>query len=91
MMKNGKFPGDDRTTAGFWKGYNITDHLQTPLILIEKTTEYNVPIHLTFIDFNKAFDTIETHCILEAMDNAKIESRFTAVFKDIYDNAEIYA
>lgn len=34
---------------------NYTVHL-----LIEKTTEYNVPLYLPFIDLQKAFDTIDT-------------------------------
>ena len=46
--------------AGFRKGYSMTDHLQVVHTLIEKTTEYNILLHMAFIDYHKAFDSIET-------------------------------
>ena len=76
--------------AGFRTGYSTIDHLQTLRTLIEKTTEYNIPIHLAFIDFHKAFDSIETRYILDSMDNARIDCRYTEVIKNIYKNATMH-
>jgi Reverse transcriptase (RNA-dependent DNA polymerase) len=76
--------------AGFRSGYSTIDHLQTLRALIEKTTEYNIPIHLAFIDFHKAFDSIETRHILDSMDNARIDSRYTETIKNIYANATMH-
>lgn len=45
--------------ADFRKGYGTIDHLQTVHTLIEKCTEYNVPLHMAFVDYNKAFDSID--------------------------------
>jgi len=47
------------------------DYLQTIEILIEKTTEYNIPLHFAFINFHEAFDSIETWAILRTLDRAK--------------------
>jgi Reverse transcriptase (RNA-dependent DNA polymerase) len=66
------------------------DHLQTIRSLIEKTSEYNIPIHMAFIDFHKAFDSIETWQILMSMDNARIDSRYTTLIKNIYQNASMH-
>lgn len=46
--------------AGFRRGYSTVDHLQLMHMLIEKTTEYNIPLHLAFVDYQKAFDSVET-------------------------------
>lgn len=33
--------------------------------------EYNVPLHLAFVDLNKAFDSVEMWGILAAKDNVR--------------------
>lgn len=76
--------------AGFRKGFSTIDHLQSIRTLIEKTTEYNVPLHLAFIDFHKAFDSIETWAFIQAMDDARIDSRYTNLLKNIYENATFH-
>lgn len=76
--------------AGFRKGFSTTDHLQAIRILIEKTTEYNIPLHLAFVDFHKAFDSVEPWAFLQAMDDARIDSRYTNLIKAIYKNATFH-
>ena len=76
--------------AGFRKGYSTVEHLQTLRLLIEKATEYDIPLHLAFVDFQKAFDCIETHAFLKAMDRARIDSRYTNIIKNIYQNATFH-
>lgn len=76
--------------AGFRKGYSTIDHLYTVRTLIEKCTEYNVPLHLAFVDFQKAFDTIESWSILNALQNARIDSRYTQIIESIYKEATIH-
>jgi len=44
---------------GFRKGHSTEEHIQTLRTLIEKCIEYNTLLHLAFIDFNKAFDSVE--------------------------------
>jgi len=39
--------------AGFRKGHSTVEHLQTLRTLLEKCNEYNTPLHLAFIDFNR--------------------------------------
>ena len=75
--------------AGFRKQYSTIDHLHTVRTLIEKCTEYNVPLHLAFVDFQKAFDSVETWAVIESLENARIDSRYTNIIKNIYENATI--
>lgn len=53
-------------------------------MLIEKCTEYNVPLHMAFVDYNKAFDSIDLKTMFKAMDHARIDSRYTNLLKYIY-------
>lgn len=42
------------------KGYSTVDHIHTMRELIKKTEEYNMPLCLAFVDYEKAFDSCET-------------------------------
>lgn len=46
-----------------------------------------MPIHLAFIDVHKAFNSIEKWTFLDAMDAARIDSRYTALIQNIYERA----
>ncbi|KAG7301234.1 hypothetical protein JYU34_014132 [Plutella xylostella] len=73
--------------AGFRKGFSTSDHLHVMQQLIEKTNEYPQPLYIAFIDFTKAFDSIE-HCYLwEALYKDKIEPKYIALLKHIYDHS----
>lgn len=50
------------------------EHIQTLRKLIDKYQEYNVPLHLTSVDYNKAFDSTELRSIFKDMDYAKLHS-----------------
>ncbi|KAL0810833.1 hypothetical protein ABMA28_010143 [Loxostege sticticalis] len=63
--------------AGFRSGYSTMDHILTLRIVIEKTTEYNMPLWLAFIDYKKAFDSVETWAIIQSLQNARIDHRYS--------------
>jgi len=73
--------------AGFRSGFSTNDHLQVLRSLIEKCNEYKIPIVLCFIDFEKAFDSVELWSILDSLDECRIDSRYTRTIKHIYMNA----
>lgn len=49
--------------AGFREGRSCTDQINTIRIIIEQSVEMNSPLYLLFIDFEKAFDSIDRECI----------------------------
>ena len=73
--------------AGFRSGYGTNDHLQVIKSLIEKCIEYNKPIVLIFVDYEKAFDTIDQHEMLLALADCRIDYRYIALIKNVYDTA----
>lgn len=62
--------------AGFRSGFSTNDHLRVMRSLIEKCNEYKIGIVFCFIDFEKAFDSIELWSILDSLDECRINSRY---------------
>ena len=76
-----------REQAGFRKGFSTTDHLQTINQIIEKCNEFNIPLCLAFIDYEKAFDSIEHWAIFKALRNIGINETYLNILKDMYTGA----
>ncbi|KAK6734674.1 hypothetical protein RB195_018079 [Necator americanus] len=62
--------------AGFRKGFSTIDHIHTVSKLIEVSREYKMPLFLTFIDLKKAFDSVETEAVVEALDNQGVPTQY---------------
>lgn len=59
--------------AGFCPGYSTTDHLHTLNQVIEKFKEFNKPLHLGFVDYSKAFESLQRTAIETALHNQFIQ------------------
>jgi hypothetical protein len=56
-------------------------------LLIEKLNEYKMDIVLAFVDYEKAFDSIEIWAILDALYDCRTDSRYSELIKYIYEHA----
>ena len=45
--------------AGFRKDRSCTDQIATLLIVVEQSLEWNSPLYIIFIDYEKAFDSVD--------------------------------
>ena len=72
--------------AGFRSGYSTIDHIHSINQLIEKCTEYHKPICLAFVDYEKAFDSVETNAVLNTLQNQGIDQICIDVLARIYEN-----
>ncbi|KAK6756793.1 hypothetical protein RB195_014925 [Necator americanus] len=72
--------------AGFREGFSTTDHIHTVSKLIEVSREYKMPLCLTFIDLKKAFDSVETEAVVEALDNQGVPTQYIKVLRELYSN-----
>lgn len=77
-----------REQAGFRSGYSTLDHLHVIKQLFEKGNEYNITFYCCFVDYSKAFDTIEHEKIWQALKSQGIENKYIRVVKNIYDNSK---
>ncbi|CAG9133026.1 unnamed protein product [Plutella xylostella] len=73
--------------AGFRKGYSTIDHIHTLRQVIQKTEEYNLPLCLAFVDYEKAFDSIELWAMLQSLQRCHIDYRYIEVLRCMYNAA----
>ena len=70
--------------AGFRSGYSTIDHIHAINQLREKCKEYKKPLCTAFVDYEKAFDSIETTAVLESLKNQGIDESYIITLADIY-------
>ena len=80
-----------REQAGFRSHYSTTDHIHTMNQLKEKCNEYNLPLCVAFVDYEKAFDSVETQTTLQALQKIGIDDGYIDILKDIYTNTSVTA
>ncbi|KAI8440552.1 hypothetical protein MSG28_001794 [Choristoneura fumiferana] len=73
--------------AGFRSGYSTIDHIHTVRQIIQKTEEYNRPLCLAFVDYEKAFDSIEIWSVLESLQRCQVDWRYIQVLRGLYNAA----
>ena len=73
--------------AGFTKDYSSVDHLRTINQLIEKCNEFKTPLCIGYIDYEKAFDSIEHEAIFKALRSIGINEAYITILEDIYTGA----
>ena len=66
-----------REQAGFRAGFSTTDHIQVVNQLQEKANEYK--ILLCFLDYKKAFDSIEFTPFLNALKNQGVDQAYITI------------
>lgn len=65
------------------------NHLQKMKLLIKKSNEYDFPLHLASVDFQKAFNTKETWPFVGALYDARIDSIYSNLIENLYKNISL--
>lgn len=73
--------------AGFRSGFSTIDNIQALEQLIEKFKEFNQPLYIGFIDYCKAFDTINHSSIWKTLRACNVEAKYINIIKNIYSNS----
>ncbi len=79
-----------REQADFGKGFSIIDQMFILNQLVEKVKEYNMDLYFLFMDFQKAFDTIDHNILWEALKNQGIHRKYINIIKKLFEGAEVY-
>lgn len=56
-------------------------------MIIEQSAEWNSPIFLLFVDFERAFDMIRRDAIWNALENIGIPTSITDLIRELYRDA----
>lgn len=70
--------------AGFRSGFSTADHLQAVNQIMEKFNEFNLPLYIAFVDYTKAFDSVEHSSVLQALEKQGIESKYIRILDNLY-------
>ena len=74
--------------AGFCQDRSCTDHIATIRIIIEQSLEWQSPLYLIFVDFQKAFDIIDRKTIWKLMQPYWFPPKFITTIQQLYENAK---
>lgn len=72
--------------AGFRRDFSTIDHIHTIKQIIQKCNEYNITFYLTFVDYNKAFDSLKHVKIWEALRAQGVDAKYIRLITNIYKN-----
>ncbi|TKR73976.1 hypothetical protein L596_021211 [Steinernema carpocapsae] len=73
--------------AGFRKNCSTTEHLQAVNLLLQKAREYRFSIFMAFIDYEKAFDSVECVAIWNAAQRQGVHPKLVKLLQKIYEEA----
>ena len=73
-----------REHVGFRSKYSMTDHIHAINQLKEKCRENNVPMCVAFVDYENAFDSVQSQTILTSLQKQGIDDVYIEILKDIY-------
>ena len=73
--------------AGFRSKYSTTDHIHA--IHQEKCREYNIPLCVAFVDYEKAFDSVQTQAIFTSLQEKGIEDVNIELLKYIHTDRSV--
>lgn len=72
--------------AGFRKNFSTLDHIHTLELIIEKYQEQQRPLHISFIDYQKAFDTISHESIWNTLKAQNVNPKYITILKHLYND-----
>ncbi len=70
-------PAQGVEQAAYRKGFSTEGYLLTVTLLIGKSREYNFPVWLAVVDFEKAFDTVEHGSLWKVLQSQGVPCRYT--------------
>uniref|UniRef100_A0A7I4YXJ4 Reverse transcriptase domain-containing protein n=1 Tax=Haemonchus contortus TaxID=6289 RepID=A0A7I4YXJ4_HAECO len=72
--------------AGFRRNFSTLDHIATCRRLIEASRGHRLPLVMTFIDYKKAFNSVEPLKVWEALEEQGVERIYVDVLRECYSH-----
>ncbi|XP_070493805.1 uncharacterized protein [Chironomus tepperi] len=71
--------------AGFRPYRSCIDQISTLRIIVEQSIEWQSALYLVFIDYEKAFDSIDRECIWTELRNLGVPEKLIRLIREAYD------
>jgi len=72
--------------AGFRKDRSCTDQIATLRIIVEQSIEWNSPLYVNFVDYEKAFDSVDRQTLWQILEHYGVPPKIVSLIKNIYNN-----
>ena len=72
-----------REQAGFRSGFSTIDHLQVVNQMLERTRECKIPMCMVFVDYEKAFDSMEINAVINALIRPNLPKKYIRTILNI--------
>jgi Reverse transcriptase (RNA-dependent DNA polymerase) len=77
-----------REQAGFRAGFSTTEHILSLCELIERSKEYRMPLYICFVDFEKAFDSVEMNALWNSLQRQGVHPKLIRLLRSFYLQAK---
>lgn len=74
--------------AGFRPNRGCIDQSNALRLIIEQSNEFNTPLYMVFVDFEKAFDRVNREAIWSALKRRQIPNKIIRLIRAMYENAK---
>ncbi|VDP34546.1 unnamed protein product [Schistosoma mattheei] len=71
--------------AGFSKDRSCTDQIATLRIIVEQSIEWNSSLHINFIDYEKAFDSVDRTALWKLLRHYGVPQKIVSIIQNSYD------
>ncbi|VDO74931.1 unnamed protein product [Schistosoma margrebowiei] len=71
--------------AGFRRERSCTDQIATPLIIVEQSIEWNSTLYINFIDYEKAFDSVDRTTLWKLLRHYGVPQKIVNIIRNSYD------
>ena len=80
-MKDAIDPQLHEQQAGFRKNRSCTDQIATLHIILEQSLEWNSPLYIKFVDYEKAFDSVDRQTLWKLLRHYRIPEKITYIIQ----------
>ena len=71
--------------AGFRKNRSCTDQIATLRIIVEQSLEWNSPLYIGFVDYEKAFDSLDRESLWKLLMHYGVPPKIANLIKETYE------
>ncbi|CAH8650842.1 unnamed protein product [Schistosoma guineensis] len=74
--------------AGFRKDRSCTDQVATLRIIVEQSVEWNSSLYINFIDYEKAFDSVDRRTLWKLLRHYGVPEKIVNIIRNSYDELQ---
>ena len=86
-FKNDILQALPETQSAYQRGRGTIEQIFSLQQMIEKSIEFNIPLNIIMVDFEKCFDTVRWDAIWDALEKTSMDKSYIHIIKQCYFNS----